>query len=164
MGPQHWPEVSRIYLQGIATGNATFEVDAPSWTTWDQAHHSFARLVAVDATEVRGWAALTPASSRRAYSGVADVSVYVAANSRGQGVGKLLLEALIAESEKHGIWTLQAGIFLENEASLALHKRCGFREVGIRERIGKLNGVWRNTLLLERRSQLVGESSQGTSI
>lgn len=156
MSPHHWPAVREIYLEGIETGNATFELDAPPWKKWDEVHHAFGRVLALESEVIRGWAAMTPVSSRTAYSGVADVSVYVAAHSRGSGVGRLLLNALIAESEENDIWTLQAGIFPENEASIALHKRCGFREVGRRERIGKLNGIWRSTLLLERRSELVG--------
>lgn len=156
MNPQHWRRVREIYLEGIATGNATFELQAPSWDQWDQVHHQFGRLTAIDGEEVLGWAALTPVSSRSVYSGVADVSIYVATHTRGSGVGKVLLNALIHESEQNGIWTLQAGIFPENEVSVSLHKRYGFREVGTRERIGKLNDVWRNTLLLERRSEVVG--------
>ena len=147
--------VREIYLAGILSGDATFETTAPSWEKWDTAHLSFARLVACDGTEVKGWAALSAVSTRPAYGGVAEVSVYVAPHGRGQGCGRALLEALIAESEKNGIWTLQASIFPENLASMALHKAGGFREVGRRERIAKLNGVWRNTVLLERRSALM---------
>jgi L-amino acid N-acyltransferase YncA len=151
-----WPDVQRIYLEGIATGNATFETEAPSWEHWDQNHHRFGRLVIVATNEVAGWAALGAVSSRRVYSGVAEVSVYVASSARGQGFGSALLGQLIELSEKNGIWTLQAGIFPENTASIELHRRFGFREVGRRERIGKLNGVWRDTLLLQRRSAVVG--------
>lgn len=151
-----WPAVRAIYLEGIATGEATFETEAPSWEEWDAAHLSFARLVARAGDNVSGWAALSPVSRRKAYAGVAEVSVYVAAASRTKGVGRALLERLIQESGQNGIWTLQAAVFPENAATLALHKRCGFREVGRRERISTLNGSWRDTILLERRSRTVG--------
>lgn len=153
---EHWDRVAEIYAEGIATGNATFETSVPTWEQWDAAHRSFGRLVAMVDTEVAGWAALTPISKRAAYAGVADVSVYVAANFRGRGCGKLLLEALIKDAEEHNVWTLQASIFPENEASLALHRKCGFEDVGRRKRIAKLNHLWRDTILLERRSALVG--------
>ena len=156
MSPGDWPQVRAIYAEGIATGNATFETDAPTWEAWDAAHVEEARLVARDASgALLGWAALTPVSGRCVYAGVGDLSVYVAAAARGRGVGRLLLQALIDASERAGLWTLQAGVFPENEASLALHRACGFREVGRRERIGKLNGVWRDVVLLERRSGVV---------
>ncbi|HLL77617.1 MAG TPA: GNAT family N-acetyltransferase [Pyrinomonadaceae bacterium] len=158
MGAEDWGRVRSIYLEGIATGHATFETDAPTWEAWDAAHLKRPRLVARAGDEVLGWAALSPVSGRRVYGGVAEVSVYVGERGRGRGVGRALLEALIVESERGGIWTLQAGIFPENTASVKLHLRCGFREVGRRERIGKLNGVWRDTLLLERRSKTVGSS------
>ncbi|MFY9619097.1 MAG: N-acetyltransferase family protein [Pyrinomonadaceae bacterium] len=151
-----WSAVRAIYLEGIATGEATFETEAPSWEEWDAAHLSFARLVGRAGDIVSGWAALSPVSRRRVYAGVAEVSVYVAAHSRGKGVGSGLLERLIKESEQNGIWTLQAAVFPENATTLALHKRCGFREIGRRERISKLSGGWRDTILLERRSQIVG--------
>jgi L-amino acid N-acyltransferase YncA len=151
-----WPDVQRIYLDGIATGNATFETEAPTWEHWDQNHHRFARLVMMARDEVAGWSALGPVSARRVYSGVAEVSVYIAASARGRGFGRQLLGQLIEQSERNGIWTLQAGIFPENKASIELHSRFGFREVGRRERIAKLNGVWRDTVLLERRSAAVG--------
>jgi L-amino acid N-acyltransferase YncA len=151
-----WPAVRAIYLEGLASGNATFETEAPSWEEWDKNHLSFARLAARDTGTVLGWAALNPVSRRQVYAGVAEVSVYVGAASLGRGIGRLLLEALVRESESHGIWTLQAGIFPENTASIVLHERCGFREVGRRERIGKLKGRWRDTMLLERRSRTVG--------
>ena len=156
MAADDWLAVRTVYLEGIATGEATFETEAPSWEAWDSGHLSFGRLVARDGDSVIGWAALSPVSQRKAYSGVAEVSVYVAAHSRGKGVGQALLERLIRESEQNGIWTLQAAVFPENAATLALHKRCGFREVGRRERISKLNGNWRDTILLERRSRAVG--------
>jgi L-amino acid N-acyltransferase YncA len=150
-----WPRVREIYLEGIGTGHATFETDAPSWESWNAAHLPFARLVARRG-EIIGWAALSPVSQRCVYGGVAEVSVYVSSASRGVGAGRALLLSLIKASERNGIWTLQAGIFPENHASIALHLACGFREVGRRERIGKLNGVWRDTILLERRSQTTG--------
>ena len=156
MQPENWPAVREIYREGIATGNATFATDLPDWEKWNSAHLQDCRLVACKRDQVLGWAALSPVSGRRVYSGVAEVSVYVAAAARGTGVGKSLLQALIAESELHGIWTLQAGIFRENAASVALHKSCGFREVGVRQRIGKLGGTWRDVLLLERRSATIG--------
>jgi L-amino acid N-acyltransferase YncA len=152
----HWEAVRSIYLEGIATGNATFETDGPDWETWNRNHLSFARLIARSGDGVVGWAALSPVSSRRVYAGVAEVSVYVAASARGMGVGRALLVALIAEAERNGIWTLQAGVFPENTASIALHKSCGFREVGRRERLGMLRAVWRDVILLERRSRTIG--------
>lgn len=145
-----------IYLDGVATGRATFEERAPSWAEWTSGHLPAPRLVATDGQNIVGWAALSPVSLRHVYAGVAEVSVYVSSDWRGRGVGKRLLEILAVESEKNMIWTLQASIFPENLASLALHKSGGFREVGRRERIGKMNGVWRDTLLLERRSRIVG--------
>ncbi|MDT4897493.1 MAG: hypothetical protein QOH25_2570 [Acidobacteriota bacterium] len=152
-----WHRVRSIYLEGIATGNATFETQAPDWKLWDESHLQQCRLVARAGVTVAGWAALKPVSTRRAYAGVAETSIYVAANFRGQGTGQHLLEALIVCSEQHEIWTLQAGILPENHSSLVLHQRCGFREVGRRERIGKLNGIWRDVVLLERRSKVVGQ-------
>ena len=145
-----------IYLEGIAGGQATFEIEAPSRERWESSHLPFARLVARDGGIVQGWAALSSVSSRDVYAGVAETSVYVGEIYRGNGIGRTLLQALISESEKNGIWTLQAVVFPENNASVALHKNLGFREVGRRERIGRLNGVWRDTVLLERRSNVVG--------
>lgn len=156
MQPSDWPAVERIYLEGIATGNATFETESPGWEKWSSAHHPHSRLIAKDGETVIGWAALSPVSARRVYAGVAEVSVYVAASAQGKGVGRLLLSELIRQSEQDGIWTLQAGIFPENTASLALHKSLGFREVGRRTKIGQLRGQWRDTVLLERRSEVVG--------
>lgn len=148
----HWVAVCQIYLDGIAAGNATFETSAPSWDEWDARHLSFARIVAVNGGEVKGWAALSPVSTRAAYRGVAENSVYVASDAQGIGLGRVLLQALIRESEANGVWTLQNSIFPENVASIRLHRSCGFREVGYRERIAKHNGVWRNTIVMERRS------------
>ena len=156
MRPSDWEQVRSIYVEGIATGNATFETEAPSWEAWNSSHHPFGRLVVRFSNRVIGWAALSPVSQRCVYGGVAEVSVYVSQTQRRTGIGRQLLEALISESERNGIWTLQAGMFPENVGSLALHRRSGFREVGRRERIGRLNGVWRDTILLERRSSLVG--------
>ena len=159
MKAEDWEQVRSIYLEGIATGVATFETSAPTWEKWDAGHFRKMRLVAREAEgEVLGWAALSPVSDRCVYGGVAEVSVYVGERGRGRGVGRALLESLIEASEQNGIWTLQAGVFPENTASIKLHLRCGFREVGRRERIGKLDGVWRDTLLLERRSRTVGLS------
>lgn len=156
MAADDWASVRLIYLAGIATGQATFETEAPNWTDWNHAHLPAPRLVAVSDETVVGWAALSPVSKRSPYAGVAEVSVYVGENMRGRGVGSLLLDALVTQSESVGIWTLQASIFPENSASVSLHKSCGFREVGTRRRIGKLNDIWRDTVLLERRSEAVG--------
>ncbi len=153
----HWPAVRAIYEAGMATGNATFETQAPAWEAWDQGHLAHSRLVAVDdAGTVLGWAALSPVSGRCVYGGVAEISLYIAEKARGQGVGRQLLQALIRESEAQGIWTLQAGTFEENTASIGLHTQAGFRVIGYRERIGQHHGVWRNTVQLERRSPTVG--------
>ncbi|HJU54598.1 MAG TPA: GNAT family N-acetyltransferase [Pyrinomonadaceae bacterium] len=156
MSAADWEAVRAVYLEGIATGDATFETVAPAWEKWDAAHLPHCRLVAKFGTTIAGWAALSPVSARRVYAGVAETSVYVAAAFRGTGVGRALLRALINCSEQHGIWTLQAGIFPENAASLALHLQHGFREVGRRERLGKMNGRWRDVILLERRSEVTG--------
>lgn len=155
--PDDWPGVRRIYEEGIATGNATFEAEPPTWDAFDAGRLRSPRLVAQGPSgAVLGWAVLSPVSSRCVYGGVAEVSVYVAADARGRGVGTRLLGALVERSEAEGLWTLQAGIFPENEATLALHRKHGFREVGRRERIGRMDGRWRDTLLLERRSAVVG--------
>lgn len=156
MRPGDWEDVRTIYADGIATGQATFEMETPSWEAWDASHLPCARLVARKDEAIVGWAALSPVSSRKAYAGVAEVSVYVTQSQRGAGFGRQLLEALVLDSEENGIWSLRAVMFPENAGSVALHRRCGFREVGRRERIGKLNGVWRDTILLERRSQRIG--------
>ena len=157
MTADDWDQVRVIYAEGIATGHATFEAQAPSWEEWDARHLPYSRLVARADDAVKGWAALSPVSSRFVYAGVAETSSYVGQSYRGEGIGKALLDALVNDSERNGIWTLQAGIFPENNWSLAMHKQCGFREVGRRERIGKMQGVWRDTVLLERRSKVVGE-------
>jgi L-amino acid N-acyltransferase YncA len=156
MDPQDWESVRAIYLEGIATGNATFETAAPEWAKWDAAHRSDCRLVACEGSAVVGWAALSPVSSRKVYEGVAEVSVYVAAPARDKGVGRLLLRSLIEESERRGVWTLQAGIFPENVPSIRLHEEFGFRRVGVRERVGKMGDRWRDVVLLERRSRTAG--------
>jgi phosphinothricin acetyltransferase len=158
MTPADWPAVRAIYEAGIATGDATFETQAPAWDAWDDAHLPAHRLVARDTTgALLGWVAVSPYSRRAVYAGVVEESVYVAAAARGQGIGRALLEALIASTEAAGIWTLQAGIQAENTASLALHERVGFRRVGVRERIGRdVTGRWRDVWLLERRSAVAG--------
>jgi L-amino acid N-acyltransferase YncA len=170
MLPDLWPAVREIYREGIITGNATFETELPDWEKWDSSHRNQCRLIALEprnetaaevliplaGARVLGWAALSAVSSRLVYAGVAEISVYVASSARGCGVGKALLQALVQESEANGIWTLQAGIFPENAASISLHKSCGFREVGVRRRIGKLGVRWRDVLLLERRSATAG--------
>jgi phosphinothricin acetyltransferase len=153
--PSDWPEVARIYEEGIATGNATFETEVPSWEEWDAAHLAEHRFVAERDGRVIGWIALSPASRRPCYAGVAEISVYVAEGARGNGVGAGLLAAVVESAERDGLWTLQTSIFPENEPSLALLRRFGFRTVGTRERIGRLHGVWRNTVLVERRSEVV---------
>jgi L-amino acid N-acyltransferase YncA len=154
--PADWAEVRRIYLEGIATGDATMETEAPAWEAWDRAHRSDCRLAARAGGRLLGWASLSPVSERCAYGGVAEVSVYVADDARGRGVGRALLAELVHASEEAGIWTLQAGIFPENVASLSIHQRCGFRVVGVRQKLGRSRGVWRDVALLERRSTRVG--------
>jgi L-amino acid N-acyltransferase YncA len=156
MESRDWAAVLTIYQEGIATGDATFETAVPEWREWDQNHLDDCRLVVRSQEQVIGWAALTPVSGRCVYAGVAEVSVYVAAAARGRGVGKALLQALVDASEQAGIWTLQAGIFPENATSIALHRACGFRTVGCRERLGQLSGVWRDVVAMERRSKVVG--------
>ena len=151
-----WQAVLRIYVEGLGTGNATFETSTPTWESWDLSHLKHSRLVARDGVNIVGWAALSPISERCIYGRVADISIYVGEAGRGRGVGTALINALIKSSEECKIWTLQAGIFPENTASVNLHLRNGFREVGRRERIGKHNGVWRDTILLERRSSNIG--------
>jgi L-amino acid N-acyltransferase YncA len=149
--PEDWPAVAAIFAEGVATGRATFETEAPTWQAWDETHLAAHRLVAELEGEVAGWAAVVPYSRRPVYHGVGEESVYVAAAARGRGVGRALLEALVESARAGGLWTLQAGIFPDNVASLELHRRVGFREVGVRERIGRLDGVWRDVVLLELR-------------
>ena len=153
--PGDWPEVARIYAEGIQTGNATFETEIPSWQAWDAAHLDEHRFVAERDGRVVGWVALAPVSSRCCYAGVAEISAYVAEQARSQGVGRELLATAIESSERAGIWTLQTGVFPENKPSLGLLRRFGFRALGTQERIGRLHGVWRNVVLLERRSEVV---------
>jgi len=154
LAAEDWEFVRSIYLAGIATGQATFETKAPTWERWNNAYLPAPRFVAIEC--IVGWAALSPVSARSVYADVAEVSVYIASKWHGQGIGREVLETLVNESERNGIWTLQASIFPENVASISLHKSCGFREVGTRERIGKMKDVWRDMIVLERRSRLVG--------
>ncbi|MHC4124092.1 MAG: GNAT family N-acetyltransferase [Planctomycetota bacterium] len=156
MNVKDWDDIASIYKEGIITGDATFETNAPEWEKWDKSHLKDCRLVARAEGKVVSWVALSPVSTRPVYSGVAEVSLYVTASKRGIGVGKALLQMLISESERIGIWTLQAVIFPENAVSIALAKSCGFREVGRRERIGQMDGIWRDVVLMERRSKVVG--------
>lgn len=159
MKEEHWEEVSEIYLEGTRSGIATFEIDIPTWDAWDKSHIKECRLVAFTDNELVGWAALSKVSSRYVYRGVAEVSIYIKGSAKGKKVGTNLLNALISESEKHSFWTLQSGIFEENAVSINLHKKCGFRVVGIRERIGKTQkGEWKNLCFMERRSEIVGNS------
>ena len=148
--------VREIYQQGIDTGDATFETQPKEWNEWNNSMLNVCRLVAVENNRVIGWAALSPVSSRCVYAGVAEVSVYVASKTYGKGVGQALLSKLIEDSEKEGLWTLQAGIFPENESSIALHQKNGFRNLGLREKLGKMDEKWRDVVLLERRSKVVG--------
>ena len=156
MESYHWNDVKRIYEEGIATRNATFENSAPSWESWDGAHLKYGRLVAEAGNQIVGWAALTPVSDRCVYAGVAEISVYISDQFRGKKIGTVLLQKLINESERAGVWTLQAGIFPENIASIKIHEANGFHLIGKREKIGQMDGVWRDTMLLERRSKTVG--------
>jgi len=156
LNSEDWPDVRRVYEEGIQTGHATFETSVPSWEEWNRKHVQACRLVAEDGGRVVGWAALWPASDRCVYGGVAEVSVYVTTLAQGRGIGTLLLRELVTRSETEGFWTLQAGIFPENVSSLRIHEKCGFRIVGTRERLGKMGSVWRDVLFLERRSPTVG--------
>jgi len=148
--------VLQIYRQGLETRNATFETEVPDWKHWDLAHHKFRRFVYAEKGKVLGWGALAPLSTRNCYEGVAEISIYFDTDHLGQGIGNKLMEAVIDESEKNGIWTLYTSIFPENVASHKLHLRHGFRKIGIRQRIAQLDGVWRDTLILERRSRKIG--------
>jgi L-amino acid N-acyltransferase YncA len=154
--PHDWPEVARIFDEGIRTGNATFEAEVPSWEEWDAAHLREHRFVAEREGSVVGWVALAPVSSRCCYAGVAEVSAYVGEEARGEGLGRALLGQVIESSERGGIWTLETGVFPENGPSLALLQRFGFRVVGTRERIGRIHGRWRDVVFLERRSEVIG--------
>ena len=156
MKAEDWEDVKSIYLEGIATKNATFEQSASDWENWNRNHLEICRFVARENNQIIGWAALSQISRRSVYSGVAEVSIYISNHTKGRGVGKKLLNRLVEASEKAEIWTLQGGIFPENEASIAIHKACGFRIVGVRERVGKMDGVWRDVVLMERRSKKVG--------
>lgn len=156
MQPAHWPAVREIYREGIETGQATFETAVPTWEAWDNGHRPDCRLIARIDKQIAGWVALSPISKRQVYNGVAEVSIYIAASARGQGIGKIMMQALVAVSEEAGIWTLQSSVFPENEVSVALHQAVGFRIVGRRERIAQLHGSWRDTVLLERRSKITG--------
>jgi len=156
MEPGDWKRVAEIYEGGIATGDATFETEVPTWRAWDASHLPACRLLAESGGRIVGWAALSGVSDRCVYGGVGEVSVYVDAGARGKGVGSELLAALVAASEEAGLWTLQAGVFPENEASVRVHVKAGFRLVGRRERLGKLGSRWRDVLLLERRSSVMG--------
>jgi L-amino acid N-acyltransferase YncA len=152
MTPEDWPFVEAIYAEGIATGDATFETTTPSWEEFDAGRLRAHRIVAVEDGKVVGWAAFSPTSSRECYAGVVEHSVYVAEEARGRGVGRALMDALVESADAGGLWTIQTSIFPENEASVALHQRVGFRVVGRRERIAQLDGVWRDTVMLERRA------------
>jgi L-amino acid N-acyltransferase YncA len=154
--PEDWPAVRAIYEAGIATGNATFETAAPDWPAWDAGYLADHRILARQDGRVLAWAALAPVSDRCAYAGVAEDSIYVAPDAQGRGVGRRLLGALVSGAEQAGIWTVQTGIFPQNQASVRLHQACGFRIVGVRERLGRLHGHWRDVLLLERRSPAIG--------
>jgi L-amino acid N-acyltransferase YncA len=155
LAPEDWPAVAEIYWDGMRDGLATFETEVPSWDAWDGVHLHRHRLVAEILGEAVGFSALALVSKRRCYAGVAENSVYVARGARGLGIGRALLEGLIAGAEEDGIWTIQTSVFPENQASVALHERCGFRVVGKRERIAKRDGIWRDTLFLERRSEVI---------
>ncbi|MBP7272562.1 MAG: N-acetyltransferase [Saprospiraceae bacterium] len=155
-GQKHFSQIAEIYSQGIETGIATFETQVPDWETWSKAHLPECRIAAFEGETMAGWAALAPVSGRCVYAGVAEVSIYIAEKFRGKRIGTLLLQRLIAESEQIGLWTLQAGIFVENTNSITLHKTCGFRKIGFREKVGQLKGVWKDTVIMERRSKIVG--------
>lgn len=153
---EHYRQITEIYLQGIATGIATFQTESPDWEAWNNSHLSNCRIAAFEEKHMAGWAALSPVSSRSVYAGVAEVSIYVAANFRNKGVDKLLLSQLVKESEQAGLWTLQSGIFKENVCSINLHQKAGFRQIGYREKIGMINGIWHDNVIMERRSRVVG--------
>lgn len=159
MTKMDWEKVAFIYLEGIKTGKATFQTEVPTWENWNNGHVSSCRLVIRSGNEVLGWGALSPTSSRCVYAGVAEVSIYIGKNYTGQGLGKVLLETLIKLSEENGFWTLQSGIIKENTSSIVLHEKCGFRQLGIREKVAKMNNEkWHDVVLMERRSKVVGVS------
>ncbi len=155
MLPEHWPKVSKIYKEGILTGMATFEKEIPGWEDWNNDHLKACRLIATINGDIVGWAALSPVSSRCVYGGIGEVSVYVSQEFRGNHIGEILLRKLIADSEKNELWTIQSGIFPENIASIKLHEKVGFRKIGYREKIGELDGIWKDNILFERRSKLI---------
>ncbi|QIY83023.1 N-acetyltransferase [Chryseobacterium sp. NEB161] len=152
----NFSEAVEIYKQGLATNIATFQNDLPQWEDWNKGHLDFCRISIYENNKMLGWTALTPVSSRCVYAGVAEVSVYIAQKERGKGIGKILLNELITQSEANGIWMLQSGIFSENQSSIKLHEKCGFRMVGYREKIGKKNGIWKDNILMEYRSKNIG--------
>jgi L-amino acid N-acyltransferase YncA len=154
--PEHWDDVKSIYEEGIKTRNATFETRSPSWEEWDKKHHESLRFVSVEDGKVTGWAALIPTSTREVYSGVMEVSIYIAEDHRGKGVGKALFDVLISESEKNNVWSLLSVLFPENTASIKLHEKVGFRIIGVREQMGKMGDVWRDNIMMERRSKIAG--------
>jgi phosphinothricin acetyltransferase len=157
MNPSDWEQVRNIYLEGIKTGIATFQTEAPTWDFWNKSHLNSCRLVARSNNAILGWVALSPTSSRNCYKGVVEVSLYIGDKYKGQGIGTDLLINVIKQSEENGIWTLYCAIIRENKASIAMTKKCGFREIGIRERIAKLkDGIWHDTVLMERRSKIAG--------
>ncbi|WP_087974399.1 GNAT family N-acetyltransferase [Oceanobacillus rekensis] len=156
MEEKDWEQVRDIFIQGIQTGNATFDTDAPSWEEWDRGHIHACRLVVSNGEKLLGWAALSQVSSRRAFAGIAELSIYLSVDSVGKGIGSKLIQAVIESSEAAGFWTLQSGIFPENTASIHLHKKVGFREIGVRKQLGKMNGRWRDVVMMERRSEIVG--------
>lgn len=156
MSSNHWSEIAAIYQEGIQTGYATFEKEIPTWEKWNNSHLESCRLIALMDNQIVGWAALSPVSFRCVYGGVAEVSIYISKNHRGQNIGNILLKKLIKESEKNEIWTLQSGVFRENIESIKLHENLGFRQIGFREKVGKLDGVWKDNILFERRSKIIG--------
>lgn len=152
-----WEQVSNIYEEGIKTGKATFQTEVPAWEQWDSSHLDCCRIVARLDEKILGWAALSPTSSRCVYAGVAEVSVYIKQGYRGIGIGEALLKRLVELSEDNGLWTLQSGILRENMQSVFLHSKCGFREIGYKEKVGRMpDGTWHDTILMERRSKVVG--------
>jgi len=164
MRSEDWEGIRQIYVEGLATGQASFEVEAPTWKEWDEAHHKHSRLVVRRRGSIIAWAALAPVSRRKCYAGVAEFSLYVAAGHRGKGIGKRLLRAVIESSERHDIWSLYGSTFLENTASIEMQLACGFRVVGVRERIGLHQGIWRDTVITERRSKVAGVDGPNSAL